>query len=505
MHIDRTFQNLLDYWASIKPDEIVCFDEFANITYKEMAEECNALAISLAERGIGKGDKVLTLMRNSYESIIIFFAVAKIGAVLVPCNSTFGKFEIEKRCQVLSPDVVFISEAKWLTIINKEINALVITVRFSRKGNEIFNNLITSKSPYKFKCADMDSFNDIFAIVYTSGSTCEGKGVMLTYDSMLHSAVNIGEKLECTNNDVFFVPLPASHMFCILMGILTPLYYGCKIILAYGFDASRALDLMEEYKVTVSIGVPTMFIRELHEQLERKRDMSCLKKSVIAGAGYPAKLVHDVEKGLYCKVLVAYGSTEALAISMTCLDDKPEQRSLTVGRVFDTVDIKLIGDDGKEVINQKIGEIVCKGRSVMKGYLTEDDGFDTDGWLHTGDIGEIDKDGFLKIVGRKKDIIIRGGYNVSPAEIESAFIDYPDVLEVCVLGESNEDLGERICLFAKLKDKSNITVDSLKEYICTKVARYKRPDCVVILDEIPKLENGKYDCRLLRKMLKKNI
>ena len=507
MNTERTFQNILDYWASIKPDETACFDELCSVTYKEMADACNALAISLTEKGVVKGDKILTLMRNSYEFIIIYFASVKMGAVLVPCNATSGKFEIEKRLKMLAPKVVFTSEDKWLTTINRKSNAIVITVRFGRKGNQLFDELVSVKPSDIFKCAEIDVYDDIFAIVITSGSTCEGKGVMLTYDNILHSAVNIGEQLECTDKDVFFVPLPFSHMFCLNTGILTPFYFGCKIILAYKFEANRALDLIEQNKATVHLGVPTMFIRELHEQSVRKRDMTSLRTGVIAGAGCSANLVCDIETHLHCKILIAYGSTESNAVSMTSLDDDPEERCSTVGRIFDTTEVKILNDDGSWALCGERGEILCKGRSVMKGYLnglneTGGCGFDLEGWHHTGDVGAIDKGGFLKVIGRKKDIIIRGGYNVSPSEIEEALFDHPDVLEVCALGESNEDLGERICLFVVPNDNSNITVDSIKNYVVDRVARYKQPDCIVILDAIPKLENGKYDCCLLRRMLK---
>jgi fatty-acyl-CoA synthase/long-chain acyl-CoA synthetase len=505
MYTERIFQNLLDYWAEIKPDSIACFDEFGDVTYREMASECNSLALALALKGIGQGDRVVTFMKNGHEFVTLFFAVAKLGAILVPCNPALEKCEIENRLADLSPKAIFLTEERGLDFISKDLHPLTVTVRFSRKGYLNFNDLAEMGKSKKTECFKIDVEESLFAVMYTSGSTCKGKGAMLTYNNMFHGAVSIGGRLECTDNDIFLVPLPVSHMFCIIVGILVPFYFGCKVVLMNRFEPKRALDLIENHRATVLLGVPTMFIRELHEQKEEKRELSSLRTGVIAGSSFSGNLIQQIESQMHCRILVGYGSTETVSISMTSLYDEPDKRHNTVGRPFPGMTVKLIRDDGSEAAIGESGEILCKGIGVMKGYYNLESEncriFDNEGWLHTGDLAVKDEDGYLKIIGRKTDIIIRGGYNVTPSEIENVFCEHPDVMEICAVGRSHKELGEQICLFVRLKQGSSETVDSLRDYIKKRVAKYKHPDCIYILESIPKLESGKYDRLSLLKIL----
>ncbi|HVJ49672.1 class I adenylate-forming enzyme family protein [Desulfitobacterium sp.] len=502
MCTEETFQGLLDYWGEETPDREAIFDGLRRMSYRELKEETQQLAAALSQLHLQKGDKVLTFIPNWHEFMVLFFALAKLGAVLIPCNFASEKEEISDRLQKIKPKAVFVARQSHLTWLQAyEDSSAIITVRFEEEGYLSFSNLLKSGRNRKVETVEINPYDDVFVIMFTSGSTGCPKGVELTYENLFHAAKNIGYRLECTGQDTFLVPMPCCHMFGIVTGMLVPFFFGGKIVLLNRFSPQKALALIEQEKITVIYGVPTMFIRELHEYSQNKTDVSSLRTGIIAGANSDENILLKIRSEFDCDVMVAYGSTESVAVSMTSFQDDIDTRIQTVGRPYDGVVVKVVDDNGEAVEPGEVGELVCKGFGVMKGYYLMPNEtakvLDDKGWLHTGDLATVDQLGYIRIVGRKKDMIIRGGYNIYPAEVEKIYYGHPAVLEVCVLGVPHEELGEQTHAFIQLKENSQETEESLREYAKGKITKYKIPDRVVLLNIMPKLENGKINKKVI--------
>jgi fatty-acyl-CoA synthase/long-chain acyl-CoA synthetase len=291
-------------------------------------------------------------------------------------------------------------------------------------------------------------------------------------------------------------------MFGLVTGLLLPLMFGGKIILMEKHRPKEALDLIEKEKVTVHNGVPTMFFREIEEYRKNKKDISTLRTGIAAGAAVPKSLIKMLHTELQFIPMVAYGLTETLALTCTNLDDSLSKISETVGKPIDEIELKVIDDKGNHLGKGQVGEIICRGSSVMKGYcgMPEETKktIDENGWLHTGDLGIIDEQGYIRFVGRIKDLIIRGGNNISPVEVENLYFQHPEVLEICILGVPSKELGEKTYAFVKLHENYSATTESLGAYAEGKIAKYKIPDQFIFVKKMPKLKNGKIDKQRLR-------
>lgn len=497
--------NVLDYWGERVPDKEAINDGLRRVTYGELKEESRQLAIALSQLNIRKGNKILCILPNWHELITLFYAAAKIGAVFVPCNTLNEEVEIRYQLEKIRPKAVFTaleSHLEWLSNYND--NCAVVTVRFEKKGYWSFSDLLLSgkNGNGQLEEVQINPDDDILSIMFTSGTTGEAKGAMLTHKNLYCTAVKIGHRLKCTDQDVFLVPLPCCHIFGLVTGVIIPICFGGKTVLMQKFDPERALLLIDEERITVKCGVPTMFILELQEYRMNKMDLSSLRTGIVAGDFCPENIVRDICRCLNCNIMIAYGSTETGVVSMTSFEDDIFTRSRTVGRAFDGVEIKIVDEKGQPVGPGEVGELLCKGFGVMKGYYEmpceTEKVFDQDGWFYTGDLATVDQNGYIRIAGRKKDVIIRGGYNIYPAEVENVYRLHPDVLDVCVLGVPNEVLGEETHVFIKLKKNSMVTEESLRMYAVGKIAKYKIPDKIIMIEEMPRLYNGKINKKSLR-------
>lgn len=498
----RSFQRLPDYWAENTPEREAIFDGCRRMSYHELTEESRQLAAALTKAHIAKGDKVFVVLPNWHEFITLFFAIAKVGAILVPCNSILTENEKRERLASSQAKAVFVAgkaDLAWLH--TDKYSCAVFTVRFSEKGYLSLADLIKLGKDCCNGEVKIDPCEDVFAIMFTSGTTGHPKGVELTFNNLLQAAVNIGDRLNCAAEDAFLVPVPCSHLFGIVTGILIPLFFGGKIVLMTKHDSREALSLIEQEKITVLYGVPTMFVRELQEYRQYKKDISSLRTGIVAGAICSEELVKQLYTEFHCNIMVAYGSTETVSVSMTSSDDDITLRSNTVGKAFAGIKVKVVDDQGQPVKAGEVGELVVTGYGVMKGYYNMPDktkeAFDAAGWLLTGDLATIDAAGYIKIVGRKKEMIIRGGYNIYPAEVEEIYRHNPEVIDVCVQGISHDTLGEQTCAWIQLLDNSAETAATLREYAKDKIAKYKVPDKVILVDELPRLDNGKINKKAL--------
>ncbi|NLI92363.1 MAG: acyl--CoA ligase [Peptococcaceae bacterium] len=510
MDREQTFNSLLDYWGEKTPEKEAVYDGLRRMSYGELKIEAEQLASALSFLDIQKGDRVLVILPNWHEFVTLFFAVAKIDAILVPCNVSLSEKELKERFDLTQPKLAFVSsrdQLMWLDT-NEEFRK-VITVRFKKKtlftysevialGEKCINQKVARNYPLNIK-------EDVFALIFTSGTTGIPKGVELTSWSILKTAMSIGQRLKSLEQDVFLVPLPCTHLFGMVTGIIVPLYFGARIVIMEKFNSREALDLIEQEQITVHHGVPTMFIRELEEYKQHQVNISSLRTGIVAGAVCSEDTMIKINTDLKFDLMVAYGLTEFVGVSMTSLDDTLEHRFRTVGRPYEGIEVKIVHESGRVAETGEIGELLCKGYGVMKGYYKLPDKtkevLDESGWLRTGDLARIDELGYIKIVARKKEVIIRGGYNIYPREVEEIYYNHPDVLEVCVIGVPHKELGEQTIAYIQLKPDSKETAELLREFAKGNIAKYKVPDHVILLDSMPKLANGKIDKKALQNSL----
>ena len=302
--------------------------------------------------------------------------------------------------------------------------------------------------------------------------------------------------MKCTANDVFFVAVPVFHVFGMVPGILSTISVGARMVLLDRYQAKQSLELIESEKVTVKHGVPTMFILELNHPDFLKYDLSSLRTGIIAAAPCPVEIVKRIRQEMGCEIMVAYGLSETSpTLTMTSFADSDQVRAETVGKALPGAEIKIVNHDRNEVSKGEVGEIACRSFGVMKGYYNlpekTKESIDEDGWFYTGDLGAIDEEGNLRIVGRKKEMIIRGGYNIYPREIEEVLYKHPDVMEVAVVGLPDTVLGEITCACIKLKPHVQTDEQRLFQFVQNELSDYKWPDRMILLDEFPMTASGK--------------
>ncbi|WP_227937405.1 long-chain-fatty-acid--CoA ligase [Alkalihalobacillus deserti] len=515
---NMSVNQLLEKASSLNPNKEVIVDERNRMTYRELDTEASYLASGLSKLGIEKGDRVAVSLPNWHETIVIYFALAKIGAVLIPFNTRFRKGEVEYILRNSGAKAIFFSEnvdnvdhyQQYMELSN-ELQTLeyLITVRFKADRAVSYTNLVETGKSITFNVNKIDVEEDIYAILYTSGTTGNPKGAMLTHKNVVHTAVAAGEWMRCTPEDVFLMPTPIFHVMGINF-IFRAVASEGKIVLMEKYKPEKALSLIEKEKVTVHPGVPTMFILELNHPKFLSYDLSSLRTGEMAAAACPVEIVQRVRTEMNCNVLVAYGMTETSPVlTVTSFDDSERIRSETVGKPLPGVEIKIVNEEREELEVGEIGELACKSFGLMKGYFNMPEktaeAVDENGWYYSGDLATIDEDGYVRIVGRKKEMIIRGGYNIYPREIEEHFYSHSDVSEVAIVGLSDSVLGEISCACIRLRAGRDVSEEEMMNFIKNKIADYKIPDKIVFVEEFPMTPSGKIKKVLLKEQLAKRI
>ncbi len=488
-------------WANRTPDKTVIKEGPLSITYRELEQRVEALSRGMQAQGVKKGDRVVTALANWHEAIIVFFATVRLGAVFVPCNKFSAGREVRERVCLVKPSLVFVGRREYVDELeNLDFVSSIVAVRLEDSRCIAFENLPVEPLDAD-TCCDPTSADDLAAIIFTSGSTGEPKGVELSCVSLALSAQNYGRAMEVSRDDVFAMAMPLNHMFGIDAGVVLPIEYGASIVLVDQFKSRQMLEIIENEKATVLYGSPTMFARELEAARKESFDLSSLRTGMMGGARCSAALIESVREELHCNVVIGYGSTEAGAISATSLKDPAWVRATTVGRPFDNVDVRVVGDDGI-LRNEGRGELINRSESVMRGFYLQPDRTQAalkDGWIHTGDLVEIGEDGLIRIIGRIDDMINRGGYKIFGSEIEHVYDEHPLILECCVVPIEDEELGQRTCLAVKPTGSGEETdPNALREYARGRIAKHKIPDYVIVFEELPKLSIGKFDKQKIR-------
>ena len=505
---------LLEKVKDTSPDTEAIYDGVRRLSFRDLAEEVNELATGLNQIGVGPGDRVAVCLPTWYEFITIVYAVAKIGAVVVPYNTRYRENEAEYIIRDSEAKVVFFTEVADHIDHLSQLRAIqernptvehLIAVRFEHEDLIDYNGLLKMGKSKSVPEVVINVQEDLFAIVYTSGTTGFPKGVMITHYNMVSVGINSYEVNGFKQGDVILHCAPYFHVMG-LGAIVRFVLYEVKAVILASFNAKRVLQLIEQEKITIHVGVPAMYILELNDPSFHEYDLSSLRKAFIAGAPCPVEIIKRVKKEMNCVVQNSYGMTEtSLGLTYTDFQDDDSIHAETVGKAIRGVQLKVVDDNRIELPVGEVGELACKTPGLMKGYYKLPDKtrevIDENGWFYTGDLVTIDHKGYVRIVGRKKDMIIRGGYNIYPSEIEELFYTHPAVLEVAVVGLPDSVLGEVSCAALVLKENAIESLEDFGRFIGDKVADYKRPDHITIMDSLPKTASGKVQKHLLREQI----
>jgi long-chain acyl-CoA synthetase len=488
------------------PDKVAVRHAGQAITYKDLNARCDSLAAGLKTMGLAEKDRCVLMMPNSIQAIIAYFALAKLGAVTVPVNFLYRTQELMHIFSDSKPKA-FIGADPYLEEVREVLKIcerISIRIAAGATGHEGFTEFEAAFLPNPNFSSYPAEADDTLNILYTSGTTGRSKGVMLTHGNMASEAkilANMRGKLD--SRAVVIGVLPLYHVYGITSVLNVTFYLGLKIELFRQFDPGKVIGVVEKEQQTILFAVPTMYNRLILEAAESPPARSSLKFCVSGGASLPVEFMHRFESLFSTKIYEGYGLTEA----PVCVENpyggltKPG----SIGLPIPEFEAKIVTPEGASVTAGKPGELLIKGPGVMKGYHNrpgETQETLRNGWLHTGDIAQMDEDGYIYIVDRKKDLIIRGGYNVYPREIEEIMYQIPEILEVAVVGKPHVDLGEEVAAIVVLKDAAQIEANEIQEYVKQRVAPYKYPRIIrTQRDPLPKSGTGK----ILKKQIRNGM
>ncbi len=478
------------------------------LTYAELDSQVDALARGLLALDVAKGDRVGIWAPNCVEWVLVQYATAKIGAILVNVNPAYRTHELgfvlrQSGVSVLISATAFKTSdyAAMVEEVRGDCPALREVVLI---GTASWAALIdgAERVPGEALRARMAglSCDDPINIQYTSGTTGFPKGATLSHHNILNNGFFVSEVCGHTEQDRIAIPVPFYHCFGMVMGNLGATSHGaCMVIPSPGFDPGLTLRAVQDERCTSLYGVPTMFIAQLQHPDFAGFDLSSLRTGIMAGSPCPVEVMKRVVSEMHmAEVTIAYGMTETSPVStQTRRDDDLERRVSTVGTVHPHVEVKVVDPESDLTLPRgESGELCTRGYSVMLGYWEEPvktaEVLDRAGWMHTGDLATMDADGYLEIVGRIKDMVIRGGENIYPREIEEFLYSHPDIADVQVIGVPDERYGEELCAWVRLREGSDgLTIEALREFCKGKLAHYKVPRYIQVVDEFPMTVTGK--------------
>ncbi|HUF13713.1 MAG TPA: AMP-binding protein [Longimicrobiales bacterium] len=506
---DLTVAQALEEQAAAQPDRTFLVYGERKLTYRQVESQARAMAAALHELGIERGDRVAVTLPNWPEFVVSAFAAAKLGAIVVPLNPRYTVPELKYMLRHSEAAAVVCAERfagiDFLELFESLLTSLPDLQYLVTVGEEDlwyddriyqFEDLVSSGEGREVPTVALDPARDTFAILYTSGTMGKPKGVELTHANVLRTAAATADALGLEPEDVIFGVTTIFHVFGIGPGVLGTLAAGASLVLQEQFDPAEALELIERHGVTVHYGVPTVFVTELREPDRERRDLSSLRLGLVAGAPIGEELLQRIRSELCPTVLVAYSLTEtASTVSITRPEESLDRQLYTVGRVLPETQIRVLDLDGTVLPEESLGEIAIRGPGVMKGYYRQpgetSQAVDDDGFFLTGDLGIVDDDGYLHIVGRRKELIIRGGFNVYPREVEDRINAHPAIQDVAVVGLPHDVLGELVCACIVPVEGAIVTGAEVKEWCRAALADYKIPDLVRFLDSFPLTGSGK--------------
>jgi fatty-acyl-CoA synthase len=473
-------------------------------TYAELHEHVERCALALLRLGVRKGDRVGIWSPNNAEWVIVQFATAKIGAILVNINPSYRAHELEYALRQSGCSLLILAPA-FRDADYRELLAGVDApdLRHSVVLGEEWGELLASagavaEDELRAREGELD-FDEPINIQYTSGTTGFPKGATLSHHNILNNGFFIGEILGYTPEDRVCIPVPFYHCFGMVLGNLAVVSHGACIVLpGEAFDARAVLEVVAAERCTSLYGVPTMFIAELADPEFDRFDLSSLRTGIMAGSPCPVEVMRRVQSDMHMgEVTICYGMTETSPVSTQTRRDAPlEKQVSTVGRVHPHVEVKVVAaDTGRTVTRGETGELCTRGYCVMLGYWKDEqatrEAIDGARWMHTGDLAVMDDEDYVNIVGRIKDMIIRGGENIYPREIEEFLFTHPAIEDVQVIGVPDERYGEVVCAWVVRKEGAELEEDELKEFCRGKIARFKIPHYVRFVESFPMTVTGK--------------
>ncbi|WP_313799381.1 AMP-binding protein [Cytobacillus sp.] len=539
--LSLTVGKLLEEKAKLHPDHeaVVYADRGLRMTYKQLKEYCKCAAKGLMKLGLEKGEHIAAWSTNTPEWLITQFATGQMGAVLVTVNTNYRTAELEYLLKQSDATTIILMEKYRDASYIEMLYEIAPELKTSKPGNlrssrlPFLKNVIVlgeKKFPGTFSWGDLLALgetvpdnllderlnsldpDDVINMQYTSGTTGFPKGVMLTHNNVVNNALNIAHCMRLTKNDRLCIPVPFFHCFGCVIGTLACVSVGATMVPVQEFNPKEVLQTVQDEKCTALHGVPTMFIAELNVSDFKQYDLSSLRTGVMAGSNCPIEVMKAViEKMGVREITIAYGQTESSpVITQTRTDDPIELRVESVGKALPNVRVKIVEPGTNDEVPFGVqGELCTKGYQVMKGYYKNPEAtkeaIDEDGWLHTGDLAVMDENGYCKITGRLKDMIIRGGENIYPREIEEFLYSHPSILDVQVVGVPDAIFGEEVVAWIILKEGVEVTDEDIREFCKGKISRHKIPRYFEFTNAYPMTASGKIQKYRLREQAKEKI
>jgi len=525
--LNVTVGGILEQMAQKYPDQdaLVYPDRGLRFSYREFDAETDRVARGLLRLGIRKGEHVAIWATNVPEWVVLQFATAKIGAVLVTINTNYQAHELEYVLRQSDSTTLFLVQEfkgtdfvetlrrvvpelsraslgvvhstehpklRQVIFLGDQAPAELLSFRdLARLGEEVPESVLAERK-------NQLRPSDVINMQYTSGTTGFPKGVMLTHLNIVNNAYNIGQCMNFSAQDRLCIPVPFFHCFGCVLGTMVCVTHGAAMVPVETFTPEAVLEAVQAEKCTALHGVPTMFIAELEHPGFADYDLSSLRTGIMAGSPCPIEVMKRVIREMHCsEITIAYGQTESSpVITQTRTDDPIELRVASVGRALPEVEVKIVNPVcGSELGPGEQGELCTRGYLVMAGYYNMPEAtaqaIDDDGWLHTGDLAVMDENGYCRITGRIKDMIIRGGENVYPREVEEFLYSHPKVQDVQVIGVPDRKYGEQVMACIRLKEGQTSTVEEIRDYCRDQISRFKIPHYVQFVDDYPMTASGK--------------
>jgi fatty-acyl-CoA synthase len=528
----RTVGDMLDLAAERWPNHeaLVVRHQGARQSYRELNDQVDVLARGLLACGLKPGDRVGIWSPNNLQWVMTLFAAARAGLILVNINPAYRITELEYAlgkagCRMLIVAPSFKS-SNYIEMIRTlltgqpachslpQLDFLVQLGKLPVSGFLSFDELCgvgagLPADQLKAVTEGLDADHPV-SIQFTSGTTGQPKGATLTHFNIVNNGYFVGEAMKLGPDDRLCIPVPLYHCFGTVLGVLAAVTHGSTMVFpSESFDAEAVLDAVAAERCTTLHGVPTMFIAELEHPRFRSFDLSSLRTGIMAGAPCPTAVMRRVVDEMHLReITICYGMTETSPVSFQShVNDPLGKRVTTVGRVHPHVQVKIVDAEGKIVPRGESGELLTRGYSVMRGYWADpertQEAIDEAGWMHTGDLAALDEDGYCKIVGRVKDMIIRGGENVYPREIEDFLYRHPKILDVAVVGVADSKYGEEVCAVVRLREGESADHDEIIAFCRGQIAHYKIPRYVRFVDNFPMTVTGKVQKFILREQIER--
>ncbi len=538
--LGETIGHNLDRTAARFPDTpaLIVRSQGVRWTYRELVERAEAFAAGLLALGLERGDRVGIWSLNNAEWVVTQFATAKAGIILVNINPAYRLHELEYAlnkvgCKALITATQF-KTSNYMGMLGElapELASAAPGQLHAARLPQLRTVIqIGGETPNTYRFGDVPGlasdwhraelarlqealqFDDVVNIQFTSGTTGSPKGASLTHHNILNNGFFIGEAMRLSEHDRLCIPVPLYHCFGMVLGNLACTTHGTTMVHpGEGFDPLAVLETVAEERCTGLHGVPTMFIAELEHPEFARFDLSSLRTGIMAGSPCPIEVMRRVVDRMHLsEITIAYGMTETSPVSFQSSTSDPlERRVSTVGRIHPHLEVKIVDAEGRVVPRGTPGELCTRGYSVMPGYWDDDEKtrqvVDPARWMHTGDLATVDDEGFCNIVGRIKDLVIRGGENVYPREVEEFLYTHPAIQDVQVFGVADERYGEEVCAWVKLRPGATLTVEELQEFCRGQIAHQKVPRYVRFVDAFPMTVTGKMQKFLMREAMEAEL